>query len=98
MMDEREMIVWEIDQNSEEEFAIVNTPSGFIRMTFDEFVEHWNDLQDGVYNILMGVDEADEVVDGYLDAEVVEDIEEVSLEKLQEEEYEEMEELIYEKF
>ena len=96
MMDERETIVWEIDQNSEEEFAVVNTPSGFIRMTFDEFVEHWNDLQAGVYNILMGTDEADEVVDGYVDAEVVED-EEVSLEKLQEEEYEEMEEFTYEK-
>lgn len=98
MMDERDFLVWEINQDSEAEFAVVNTPSGLIKMTFDEFVEHWNDLQDGVYNILMGVDEADEVVDGYLDDEVVEDEEEVSLEKLQEEEYEEMEEFTYEKF
>ena len=97
MMGEREMMVWEIDPSSEEEFAIVNTPSGFIRMTFDEFVEHWNDLQDGVYNILMGVDEANETVDGYGEVMYSGDFDdaEVSLERLQEKEYEEAEEMYY---
>ena len=53
-MQQKEELLWTIDQSSEESFAVVYAPSGALKMTVWEFVEFYNSLSQGIFNPCLG--------------------------------------------